>query len=239
MLRLRDIYSSFAIGILVCGISSSAHALTNSFTVGDFFSSVSGAYTVDFGDSGVNNNSFASLSLPNGSVDGMSYSYQGGALYNYDSSATSFGGISARPMGSTGNYWSIGIRPAEHTGPGIVSFGSGVSYYGFLWGTPDAGAWNTVSFYDGNQLLGTYDGSAVRSPTGGNQPTSAYFNVFADAGETITQVRFSANRNAFETDNHAFAVTAPVPEPEIYAMMAVGMGVIAWAARKKKRKQAL
>lgn len=31
---------------------------------------------------------------------------------------------------------------------------------------------------------------------------------------------------------------APVPEPEIYAMMVVGMGVMGWAARRKKRKQA-
>jgi hypothetical protein len=235
--RARDTYLSFAVGILFGGISSSAHALTNSYTVGDFFSSVSGAYTVDFGDSGVDNNSFASLSLPNGSVDGVSYSYQGGALYNY-SSGRNFGGISARPAGSAENYWSIGIRPAEHAGPGVVNFGSGVDYYGFLWGTPDAGAWNTVSFYDGDQLLGSFDGSVVQFPTGGHHPNSAYFNVYADAGESITQVRFTANGNAFETDNHAFAVTAPVPEPEIYAMMAAGMSVMVWAARRKKRKLA-
>jgi len=28
----------------------------------------------------------------------------------------------------------------------------------------------------------------------------------------------------------------PIPEPEIYAMMAIGMGVVGWAARRKKLK---
>ena len=31
---------------------------------------------------------------------------------------------------------------------------------------------------------------------------------------------------------------APVPEPEIYAMMGVGLGIMGWVARKKKRKLA-
>lgn len=35
----------------------------------------------------------------------------------------------------------------------------------------------------------------------------------------------------------AETTVAPVPEPEIYAMMAVGLGVMGWAARRKKRKQ--
>jgi len=32
-------------------------------------------------------------------------------------------------------------------------------------------------------------------------------------------------------------ITSPAPEPEIYAMMAVGVGVVGWAARRKRRKQ--
>lgn len=35
------------------------------------------------------------------------------------------------------------------------------------------------------------------------------------------------------------AAVAPVPEPEIYAMMAVGLGVMGWVARRKQRKQAV
>jgi len=227
----------FALAVFVLGSSPTALALTTSTTLGPT-SNQAGAYTVTFGVSDINNDSFASLSLPSGTEGGVSYSYTGGALYNYDSSTTTFpGGISARPVGSTGNYWSIGTRPVEQNGPGIVSFDSGVSYYGFLWGSPDGDGWNTVDFYDGDQLLGSFDGSAVLFPPDGDQTFSAYFNVFAGAGETITKVSFSANRNAFETDNHAFI--AAVPEPEIYAMMGVGIGIMGWVTRRNKRKQAL
>ena len=34
-------------------------------------------------------------------------------------------------------------------------------------------------------------------------------------------------------------VTAPVPEPEIYAMMLAGLGIMGWAARKKKARIAV
>ena len=33
-------------------------------------------------------------------------------------------------------------------------------------------------------------------------------------------------------------VTTPVPEPEIYAMMAVGLGLLGWVGRRKKLKEA-
>jgi hypothetical protein len=32
--------------------------------------------------------------------------------------------------------------------------------------------------------------------------------------------------------------TAPIPEPEIYAMMAVGLGLLGWVGRRKKLKEA-
>lgn len=33
------------------------------------------------------------------------------------------------------------------------------------------------------------------------------------------------------------SATAPIPEPEIYAMMAVGLGFVGWAARRRKLKE--
>jgi len=33
------------------------------------------------------------------------------------------------------------------------------------------------------------------------------------------------------------SVVSPIPEPEIYAMMAFGVGVIGWVTRRKKRRQ--
>ena len=33
-------------------------------------------------------------------------------------------------------------------------------------------------------------------------------------------------------------VVTPIPEPEIYAMMAVGLGLLGWVGRRKKLKEA-
>jgi hypothetical protein len=37
---------------------------------------------------------------------------------------------------------------------------------------------------------------------------------------------------------YAVWTVAPVPEPEIYAMMGVGLGLVGWAARRRKRQVA-
>ncbi|MGE4112458.1 MAG: PEP-CTERM sorting domain-containing protein, partial [Burkholderiales bacterium] len=158
------------------------------------------------------------------------------ALFNFDGSSSLPSGVSARPVGSTGNFWSIGVTPDTQDGPGIVNLGAGVSYYGFLWGSPDASGWNTVSFYDGNTLLGSFDGSAILVPPNGDQTYAKYFNVFAGPGEVITSISFAANRNAFETDNHAFI--SAVPEPEIYAMMGLGLGLVGWVGRRRRAQAA-
>jgi hypothetical protein len=223
---------------LLCGFSNMAHALTFTVTTGSF-SSVAGAQTVDFGDSSplINNTGPVSGSLPSGILGGVTYSYSGGALFNFDGSSSLPNGISARPVGSTGNFWSIGPNPSAQQGPGVVHLGGGVKYYGFLWGSPDANGWNSLSFFDASTQLGlTLDGSAIKIPPNGDQSYAKYFNVFADPGEVITEVRFSANRNAFETDNHAFI--SAVPEPETYAMLLTGLGLMGFVARRRKQRAA-
>ncbi len=228
-------FGSMAVVLLaMSAIAPAAHALTTSVTNGSF-SSVAGHVTVDFGISAINNSGPVAGSLPSGTLGGVTYSYSGGALFNFDGLSNLPNGISARPVGSTDNFWSIGQTPLAQRGPGIVNLGAGASYYGFLWGSPDALGWNTVSFFDGNALLGTFGGASVLNPPNGNQNYARYFNVFAGAGEVITGVRFSATTNAFETDNHAFI--AAVPEPETYAMMLAGLGLMGLVARRRKNRQ--
>jgi len=225
---------SVVLALLLC-FSTGANALTFTATNGSF-SSEAGAVTVDFGFSPIDNFGPVSGSLPSGTLGGVTYSYSGGALFNFDSTSSLPNGISARPVGSEHNFWSIGTSPAAQQGPGIVNLGAGVTYYGFLWGSPDASGWNSVSFFDGNTQLATFDGSAILNPPNGNQAFARYFNVFAGPGEVITGVQFSANTNAFETDNHAFI--SAVPEPEIYAMMGIGLGLVGWMGRRRKLKAA-
>ena len=81
-------------------------------------------------------------------------------------------------------------------------------------------------------MIGTYDGTFVSS---NNLWTSTgYFNVSSGNGPSITSVKFFANQNAFETDNHSF--TTAVPEPETYGMLMAGLAVVGWVARRRKQK---
>ena len=234
--RIANGSKKLAVAALLFGAATVANALSVTVT-NDTFSQVSGAYIIDFGVSTINNTApvVGNLAMA-GSLGGVNYSYTGGALFNFDSLSNLPNGTSARPVGSTGNFWSIGTSPTTQNGPGNVDLGTGVSYYGFLWGSPDTNGWNTVSFYDGNTLLGAFDGNAILNPANGNQNYARYFNVFAGSGEVITNISFTANTNAFETDNHAFI--SAVPEPEIYAMLGAGLGLMGWVARRRRQQAA-
>jgi len=188
------------------------------------YSAVSGATTVDFGTSTATDAGAVTAPLTGYSV-GIA-SYDGGELFNTISPG--IGGVAARPVGSLDNFWSI---QAGQTG--TVSFSSGISYYGFLWGSPDTSPWNTVKFLNGSTVLGTYGGQDTNlSNDWGN---TTYFNVSTGTGSLITSVVFTASQNAFETDNHAYV--AAIPEPETYAMLLAGLGLLGFAARRRKQKE--
>ncbi len=210
-----------------------AHAFSTLVSFGSLSSQV-GALNIDFGSSPVDNSSPVGgvaggfdLVL-SGAGGGVSYDYHGGALYNISTSPIS--GTTARPPGSTGNFYSVGNSPLAQTGPGEVQFSSGLKYFGFLWGSPDT--YNTVSYFNGSTLLGSFNGTAAYGPSNGDQSIGRYFNAFAGAGEQITRITFSSTTNAFETDNHAYI--AAIPEPETYAMLLAGLGLMGFVARRRK-----
>ena len=116
--------------------------------------------------------------------------------------------------------------------PATLSFTNPASYVSFLWGSPDT--FNRLSLTT-NVATYAFDvaslGFAVRD---GNQAFSQYVQFAATAGETITSLSFSNSptANAFEVAN--FTVTA-VPEPATWGMMLVGFGMVAGAARYRRR----
>jgi hypothetical protein len=90
---------------------------------------------------------------------------------------------------------------------------------------------------NGNEIF--YSGAASRNPDG-----LAHARVEADgAGPGVTLVSFEdlfgnpEGINGFNDLSFSFSntVSAPaVPEPETYALMGAGLGLIAWLARRKK-----
>ncbi len=162
---------------LLLAAGTQAHAALNTSTSFGAISGQAGAYTIDFGTGATNNStSVVGSSAPSdviysGAAQGNSFKYVDGALYN---NTAPISGVAARPVGSTGNYLSVG-NSGTSSGPTTLTFTQGLSYFGFLWGSPDG--YNQVTFWNGNTQLGSYDGSAVLAPPNGNQRFSSFFNV--------------------------------------------------------------
>jgi hypothetical protein len=94
-----------------------------------------------------------------------------------------------------------------------VTFSVPVDYVGFVWGTPDG--YNTLQLFDGNTLLGSFDGSVV---------TDTYMNFFADPGEQITSVTFSSGACCYETDNFSYRIAGTAtPEPGTLFLLGSGL----------------
>jgi len=162
--------------------------------------------------------------------------FNGGAIGL--ASGSDYSGTAAAPAGVTGAFWTIGTSgystdygSSPLAGSGSITFSQALSSFTFQWGSPDG--YNTVEYYSGNTLLGTFTGSAV--PTGfgnGDRGVIAFATFTTDALNPITQVKFYSTGNAFETANFSY-VAVPVPEPQTYLMLLIGLGLIGFIRFRK------
>ena len=155
----------------------------------------------------------------------------GGAMHN-----TSTTGLAAQPLGSTGNFWSIGPSDGP-TGVMDLSAYAGISAISFIWGSVDD--WNWLDVLDRNgSVLTTFNGTDVAVAPNGNW-TALAMNPLASISITgsdrfnIGGLRLRSGTNAFEVDN--FAIGA-VPEPATWARLIAGCGAGGGAMRSRTRK---
>jgi hypothetical protein len=109
------------------------------------------------------------------------------------------------------------------------TFSSNIYEVGFFWGTPDSH--NTVTLYDGANLVGSVSGGTFGLGGGGSSGEGRYVNLSA-FGATFNKITFqTAAAYSGEFDN--IAINA-VPEPGEWAMMIAGLGVVSLIARRRK-----
>lgn len=104
-------------------------------------------------------------------------------------------------------------------------------YFGLLWGSVDD--YNTLSFYDGNTLVGSITGNDVVASPNGDQGVNGtlYVNIISDTA--FNRIVATSSQYAFEFDNIAFNETNPVPEPGTLALL--GLGLLGAGAMRRRR----
>jgi len=131
------------------------------------------------------------------------------------------------PVGAdTTHYLSTGI------GSVVLDFTSQQNYFGLLWGSVDN--YNTLEFYNGASLVGSFTGTAIWASANGNQGQQGTFYVnFNDTNGSFNKVVAKSSQYAFEFDNIAYNGQGV---PDGGATLAfVGLAFAGLAAVRRKR----
>ena len=170
-------------------------------------------------------------------ANAMTYDFNVGLPIGYYGAGAvltgSISGISAQPAGDNTPFLSVAYPNQSGTETYVASPGHTYNYFGLYWGSMDD--YNSLSFYNGNQLIGTVTGSDVIA-TGaqlGDQMSAGsnrFVNFFLEGGATFDKIVFSTTNYAFESDNHAFAT---VPEPGTLALTLAAIGGLFLLRRRR------
>jgi hypothetical protein len=139
---------------------------------------------------------------------------------------TLFGDPNNGPDGTT--YLTTGIGSVTLTMPGQEK------YVGLLWGSVDN--YNTLSLYNGSNLVGAVTGTDVTSNANGDQGVNGTFYVNINSTESFNKVVATSTSYAFEFDNVAYNPTpTAVPEPSSFILALIGvMGAFTYKQIRRK-----
>jgi hypothetical protein len=147
----------------------------------------------------------------------------------------SVSGRYASPYGISDTYLTV---PYNYSA-GAVSLTTpgSYNYFGLYWGSLDL--YNSIHFYDGGSLIGSYSGADIFSlmANGGQSSwaSNRYVNFLFTEGDLFDRIVLVSTNWAFESDNHAFGnVTTSVPEPGTVAMFGLGLIGLGMMARRRQ-----
>lgn len=127
-----------------------------------------------------------------------------------------------------GNATYIGLDSG--TGFATLTFATDISSFGGFWNYAPGTGTPVISAYDAsNSLLGTYDLSVlapISTPNGFNQ--FAFRGIQSDSTD-IKSIQFSGAYIVLT------GVISAIPEPETYAMLLAGLGLIGFMAQRRKK----
>lgn len=233
---------------------------TSTTAVFDYY----GVEKFDSWSTGVQNRT-STFADTNGPSSGASHLDSGNPITGHYSNVNVIGANQYGGDNNTGNYAVVGL------GENTTEFrsyelefsqtgASGVNYFGYWLSALDGG--NSVSFYNGDDQLFTFNAQAVTDylqSTGsyndylGNPFTNqnggepyVFLNFYAEGG-TFDRVVFNQSPGSagYESDNHTVGfykqqgggtVIPGIPEPSTWALMILGFGLTGSAMRRKSNK---
>ncbi|MEG4804658.1 hypothetical protein QUB63_28175 [Microcoleus sp. ARI1-B5] len=179
------------------------------------FSRVPGVTTIDF-DSGAPTSGPAIYSAPGIGPTVVSGSFSG-AFSAPSDDYTKY--LTVAPFGDWRGNNNVTISLAEN-----------IDYFGMYLGSFDS--YNSIAFYQDNVLL--------KLLRGNDAVNDFYVNFFAEKNESFNKVVLASSQPAFESDNHAYRVAEPVPEPTtVLGTLAFGAVISRWRMKRKQQQKVL